>query len=246
MKEDYSKYLSTLTNQELIEITLDPDIYEIESVKKAHEIIIERNISKEEINYATLHYNKAQDKQIDSPNYISSFQQKAIDFFKPIFSNGEDITPEKWVNSFLFLVGIQVVWILIEIITALNSYLDFVTLIYYGLGLTYLSVIVFLLYKKKKWGWILLFSNHLISGVASVISILLFITFYEYADQSDMGEFLIGLIINVVFITFLIKREIYSYFSITTEEMKKYIKQISIFTVSLAMIVTAIFYFDSI
>ncbi|WP_117883481.1 hypothetical protein [Aureibaculum luteum] len=85
MKEDYSKYLRTLTNQELIEITLDPGIYEIESVKKAHEIISERNISKEDINYATLHFNKAQDKQTDTLNYISSFQEKAIDFFKPIF-----------------------------------------------------------------------------------------------------------------------------------------------------------------
>ncbi len=143
-------------------------------------------------------------------------------------------------------MGIQVVWVFIEILTSLNAYLDSVTIIYYGLGLIYLVVIVFLLYNKKKWGWILLFSNYLISGVTSVISILLFITFYEYADQSDMGEFIIGIIINTVFITFLIKSEIYSYFSITTEEMIKYIKRISIFTVSLAFIIIVLFYFDSI
>ena len=244
MKEDYSKYLRTLTNQELIEITLDSDIYEIESIKKAHEIISERNISKEDINYATLHFIKAQDKQTDQANYISSFQKKAIDFFKPIFSHDEDITPKKWVNSFLFLVGIQVVWGFIVILTSLNAYLDSVTIIYYGLVLSYLVVIVFLLYKKKKWGWILLFSNYLISGVTSVISILVFIKFSEYADQSEMGEFLIGIIVNAVFITFLIKSEIYSYFSITTEEMIKYIKRISIFTISLALIVSIFFYFD--
>ena len=103
MKEDYLKNLKTLTNQELIEITLNPESYEIEAVKKAHEIIIERKIGIDEINEVMLSLEKNHDKRNDRTNDISSIKKKAKELFKPIVYHGEDITPKKWLNSFLFL-----------------------------------------------------------------------------------------------------------------------------------------------
>jgi hypothetical protein len=110
--------------------------------------------------------------------------------------------------------------------------------------LLYIIVTCFLLYKRKKWGWILLFSEKLFTGIYSIFFLIIF-TLNEYLPQEELNGFFWGIIISALFISYLIKKEIYTYFKIDEKEKIIFIKRISIVTATLSITGALFIYFYS-
>lgn len=161
------------------------------------------------------------------------------EFFKPIFQNGEDISPRKWINSFLFLIGIQFVWFLIEVFNSF-SLNDTFELSLAGLIILYISITCVLIVKKHKWGWILLFSEKGLTGLACLIYLVVLFS-SGYYSQEEIAEYFWAVIINSLFIAYLVKNEIYTYFDIDKLQRNQYIERISIYIVAICVIGLAVF-----
>lgn len=242
MKNTYLNTLKNLSNKELIEITINSESYESEAVQIANDFILERNIDESEINKVKFELDRISFEKEKRRNQINSLTEQVKVFFKPIFSHSDEISPKKWLNSFIFLVAIQFIWILIELLSSFSSVYDPFDMAYYIMIFTYIITVSYLLLKRKKWGWILLFGEKLLIIFFSIVFFIVFLI-NDILPEKEVGEFFWAFLISIVFISFLMKKEIYSFFNILDEERAKYIKRISIFSISLVSIAGILIFF---
>lgn len=165
-------------------------------------------------------------------------KNKLSEFFKPIFHNGEEITPSKWVNSFLFLVGIQFIWFLIEVFASF-SLNDTFELALSGIIVIYISMTVFFVIKKHRFGWFLLFFEKGLTGLVGLIYLVILLS-SGYYIQEEISEYFWMVVISILFLTYLVKKDVYTFFNLDKTQTIKYIEKISIYIVVICVIGFAI------
>ena len=209
------------SNIELLKIVHRPDDYQPEAVETARQILTSRVISANEKEEVELFYEERALEQELRKEKIVSYNRKVSEFLEPILKPGDHVSPKKWLPIFLVLVVIQFVYMFVRTIIVIMKYIDRGIpmdgqLLISLMGLVYIPILFMLLYRRKRWGWILLLGDNLFS-VVMLLSQSYFIFKYQEYDPDGPVLFLWQMSMRSVFIWFLWRTEIADYFNIEDE-----------------------------
>ncbi len=225
MNFDFYEQYKQYSTVELLKIVKKAADYQPGAVEAARTLLAQRQISQHELEEADSLVNEEEKQAKAFSNKINTYKEKAADFFEPIINPGTEVKPVKWLNILLLFLGLQYVWIFYDIIKSLLHFLkcrycsfDF-TMFMLLINLIYIPLIFYLLYKKRKWGWILLFADNLF---VLIIRLGETYTFFKYQEfhQGSSSEFLFFILVRAAFVFFLWRRSIADFFGVS-DKVKK-------------------------
>jgi hypothetical protein len=230
----YDQY-RVYSNVELLRIISRADEYQPEAVEAASLVLKDRNVTEEERAEVEQFF---ADKKAKAEK-IEAYKDKAKDFFQPIIQPKADIKPGKWLNILLLLVVLDYLWILYDTIRDVVLYLrcaycefDLSFFLFSLLGIVYVPFIFYLLLKRKRWGWILLFADSGITALSRLNQMLLLFK-YQGVPVGSTTTFIVAILIKVGFLIFLWRKEISDYFNVSIKA-KQYTLIFLIFVTVLA------------
>jgi hypothetical protein len=194
-----------LTNVQLLEVVRNAGEYDPEAVRVARQLLSTREVTaaeyqaEEEIQAARQHWlrQKALRREL---------VQKARHLIQPLQYPEESLTTNKWYRILLLCIVLRYVialWLDGKYLRCLHCptcrWYPFDVL--FLLPLVYLPVFFYLLVKKRKWGWILIFSDTLLSAFSSATTFYMLFAFSsiiknkEYATSLALTALYAGLAI---------------------------------------------------
>lgn len=209
------------SNIDLLKILHKPDDYQPAALETARQILSSRDVSEQEKKEVELFYEERELEHELRKEKIDSYRRTITAFLEPILKPGDQVGPNKWLPIFLLLVVIQYVYLIVKSILDIFKYVDrgvsmdwelFMSLI----GLVYIPILFTLLYRRKRWGWILLLADNIISMVL-LLSQSYFIFKYQEYDPDGPIRFIWQMSIRGIFILFLWRNDISDYFNIELE-----------------------------
>ena len=225
MNFDFYKLYRDYSNTDLLKIVKRPGDYQTSAVTAATQILNERQVTPEEIRFIDDYFHDIESSAKIKKEKVEAIKTKAADFFEPVLHPTEKVEPNKWVNILLFVIAIQYAWTLFETAKRLVNFFqcDYCRLdiMFFAelLTLLYVPLIFFLLLKKRRWGWILLFADNLFSLISRVSQSYIFLK-YQSIHHGDTTSFLLPIIIKTAFVFFLWRDSISNYFSVTLDTKK--------------------------
>jgi hypothetical protein len=226
MDFDFHQQFKNYSNIDLLKIVRQPANYQTAAVVAAENILCDRQISPEEISVVDQYIQDIENSEKDKKEKIDGLKHKVTDFLEPVINPSEKVEPKKWVNILLLVIGAQYVWTVFETVKKGISYFQCnscsfdITIIISLWLLIYVPVIFFLLLKRKRWGWILLFADNLFILISRVSQSYIFFK-YQQIHQGDTTSFLIPIFIRTAFVSFLWRNPITEHFGVTHEIKKK-------------------------
>jgi hypothetical protein len=239
-KADFLKYYTTLSTVELLKIFEEKENYQAVAIEAAKEILSKRNYSSEELNTARAEINSLLDKKRGQQEKISQAKNKANDFIDENFGVKEK-SPDKMLNLFcaaLFVYSI------------ITGFFNIKKLAYYfdsrnegyaaGLLFWLLQLfIIYLLYKRNSWGWVLTVMGYIILASQNIQSFIFNLSYPDslFYIRRDPYTPLFGFIVCVGAAIFLNRKRIFALFPIENRG------RVSTFITSLVISLFLIFIF---
>lgn len=217
--DQYKNYPSI----DLLKIVRSPDSYQPQAIEAATQVLKEREVTAEEIALADGYILDIKRKQ----EKIEAYKEKAKDFLQPILQPGPHVKPAKWLNILLILVALDYCLVIYQTIRRAVSFLwcDYCTFdpLFFSfslLGIIYVPFIFYLLFKRKRWGWILLFVDNGITAIGRLSQMYMY---FEYRDihGGDIATYLFFILIKVGFLIFLWRNEITAYFDVPDQTKQR-------------------------
>lgn len=205
------------SNVELLRIISRADEYQPEAVNAASLILKDRDVTDEDLAEAEQFF---ADKKAKA-EIIEAYKSKAKDFLQPIIQPTADVKPSKWLNILLLLVALDYLWVLYHAVRDVVLYLrcdhcefDLFFFLFSLLGIVYVPFIFFLLLKRKRWGWILLFADSGITALSRFSQMLLLFK-YHGMHVGNTTTYIVAILIKAGFLIFLWRKEISDYFNVS-------------------------------
>ncbi|HEV2483527.1 MAG TPA: hypothetical protein VGS79_27870 [Puia sp.] len=224
MTFDFYANYKDYTTLQLLGIIRQPGEYQPEAVAAATKILGEREVTEEEVKLIDeALQDMAFAKRYESEKF-GRLKAKAAELFPPVFQPQEKIEPSKWLNFLLLVIGIEYVWMLFEsgekmirIFSRGNFYwVDFLDL----LPIFYTPVIFYLLFRKRRWGWILLFADNLGSLIMLLSESYIFFK-YQSFHHGSTTTFITQILIRSAFAVFLWRDAIVDLFAVNPMTKKR-------------------------
>lgn len=163
--EQYQGY----SNVELLKILEQSENYQRAAVEAAVLVLQEREISEQERVEVSSQMEVVQQKEQVKKERLNAIRAMVTGFFEPMLRSPDEVHPVKWLNILLVVTAYQYLAdIFTRIRTGLFLPLTMYThggLPYYFMALldlfniVYIPYVFYLLYKKRRWGWIILFAD---------------------------------------------------------------------------------------
>ena len=178
---------------------------------------------------------------------MNSIKEKTADFFEPLLNPTSKVKSENWLNVLLLIIALQYLRTLFINTRDFNKFIKFVLdcksfgfdssretvsfwtcfsnqfnpLIFFQIAtLIYVPIIFYLLFKRKSWGWILLFGDNLF-GFISIISQSYFFFKYQQLHHINLDSFFTQILIKGLFVFFIWRKYISDFFNVTIETKRK-------------------------
>ncbi len=201
-----------------------PGDYQPEAVAAASRILNDRQIATEELQSLDQSLKDLEDAKRQKIEKIERYRTKAVAFLSPILQPQKKIDPRQWLTYLLLVIGLQYVWTLFgmvkKVIRLLNrenffwvDYIDFVSVLY-------VPFIFYLLFKKRRWGWILLFADNIATLIMSLSQTYIFFK-YQDVHHGSTTSFLFPILIRAAFAYFLWTDAIAVLFCVNTRTKKR-------------------------
>lgn len=226
MNFDFYQLYKDYSNTELLKVVKRPTEYQPAAVAVATQILNERQVTTEEIQFVDQHFHDIDNASKAKNEKIDALRNKVTDFFEPVIHPTENVEPNKWVNILLFVIAIEYAWSLFGTVRRLISFLqcDYcsldITFLAELLTLLYAPLIFFLLFKRRRWGWILFFADNLFSLISRLSQSYFFFK-YQSIHYGDTTSYLLPILIKTAFVFFLWREPIANLFGISIETKKK-------------------------
>jgi len=241
MTFDFQKRFANYTTVDLINIINNSSDYQPAAVEAASQILKERNVTETEIR--DMQQTWAKDKTAANPNANNTVpgEGEIIDLLEPAVQPAGQLNARKWVNILLIVLAVQYMWVLYVygwnllqvcayLVDCARSGFDAfgqcaaqfanVSFLIELFVIAYTPIVVALIIKRKKLGWMLEFIVNLIA-IISRVSTFYFYLKYQYAAKGNIFLVVLPLMIRVAFVYFLWRDEIAAYFNISEETKKK-------------------------
>ena len=223
MNFDFKEIYKGYSNTELLKITGAPESYQPEAVAAANAILATRDVTDAERKAADRHLAGIDDSPQEEPEKTVADEDRKYDLLEPILNPAVNVDHLKWHKLFLSATGIiyvvMIVYNIAGIFNAVSGYeiywstvvLKFLTIIYAGL-------IMLLVYRQQRWGWILLLADRVVTVAGALSTIWLLFTYPDLYKASSTFLWLLPL--SVAFIVFLLRNETCRFFKVN-EATKK-------------------------
>lgn len=240
-KEKFKNY----SNIELLKIIKQADKFQPEAVEIATTILQERTILEEDVQESDAYFESIEHKAKQKTAIINGYKDKANDLFEPIIRPSEDLKPEKWLHIFLIFLCIQYAWTIYNSISDLISFyncpdctLDVLLIISYA-SFFYVPVILYLLFKRRTWGWILIFTESIFIFVLWFANIYMYFKFGAFygATVSTLWSILFSLIIRAGFLIFLWRLPITKLFGVSNKTKKDTLFYATVFAIACLIVI---------
>lgn len=225
MNFDFHDKYKDYSNLDLLKILRRPSEYQIAAVDAAKHILNKRNISQEDIEQVDAYFNEIDTIAKLKTDIINAYKDKANDFLEPILNPSADVKPVKWLNILLVFIGLDYIWTFYNSIKAFFLFSNCsgctfdITMVLTLVSLIYVPVVFYLLYKRKRWGWILLFADNLFTFIARLSQSYIFFKYQEF-HRGDTSTFILSILIKAAFVFFLCRVSISNFFSVTHKTKK--------------------------
>lgn len=226
MNFDFYQQYKDYSNIDLLKIIKRPDDYQPAAVTVATQLLSERQVTSEEVHLIDKYFQEIDNSAKDKSEKIDKVKTKVSDFLEPVLQPSKKVEPDKWINILLLVIALQYLWSLFQIAKHVISFLqcDFcsidITLIAALLTSIYVPLIFYLLFKRRRWGWILLFADNLFSVVSRVSQSYLFFK-YQSIHHGDITSFLLPILVKTAFVFFLWRDSIANHFRVSDATKKK-------------------------
>lgn len=243
---DFYQQFKSYSTIELLKIIKRPSDYQPDAVAIATEILSQRQITPDEILFVDNYYLDIENDRKADKEKIEAYKNKATDFLQPILHPTEKIEPYKWLNIFLLVIAVQYAWDLFKtakrlIVFLQCEYCRLDTIFWITqLTLIYVPVIFYLLYKRKRWGWILLFADNLFTLLSGISQSYIFFK-YQSIHHGDTTSFLFPIFIRAAFALFLWRDSIATHFGVSNDTKKKTAIITTIITLFLILLLNILF-----
>lgn len=226
MNFDFNQQFKDYSTVDLLKIVKRPGEYQPTAVAAAERLLQERQVTPHEQQLVEQYFQDIDRFLQVKKEKADALKTKATDFFEPLLQPSEKVQPSKWVNILLLIIGVQYAWTLFQTVKRLINFFECftcsfdITLFAETLTLFYIPLIFIFLFKRHRWGWILLFADNLLSLLSRLSQSYLF---FEYQDihGGDTLTFLLPILIKAAFVLFLWRSSIAGYFKITDAIKKK-------------------------
>ena len=231
---EFSESYKNYTNVQLLKIVNRPEDYQPKAVETAKILLESRTVLESEIREVEEFYLNLKQNEIKKQEKINFIKNKAIELVQPIILPNKEFKPRIWLKILLIVLALQYVWLfyqsIIYFFVQVNFNFDIFSFIQI-ISLLYFSLILYLLFRKKKWGWILLFSDNLFVFLSNLVRIFHYIKHQNYYEESFI-EIIFPILIRAAFLTFLLRKDVSDYFKVT--------RKLKIKTLLIVVIVTII------
>jgi len=231
---------------ELLKILKRPGDYQPEAIDAARLILESREVvagDEREAEDALLRLGQQRKEQVDT------YKEKVADFLQPVLQPGNEVEPAKWLNILLFFIALDFIYTLYQDVIRLINFVAVVAACHrygvglrsggrsYGfgdcighemdagsllalLGLAYFPWVFYLLLKRRRWGWILLFASSLFSFISALGQCYIFFEFRRMYHGS-LPALLSTVLISAAFVYFLWRDDIVTFFGVTAKTKKE-------------------------
>jgi hypothetical protein len=246
MSFDFTRQFKEYSNKDLLLIVKRPNEYQPEAIKAANEILASRIVTTDDQAEADANLEDINLKKARTSEKFHEYKGKTEDLLSPLLHPTAVVNPEKWFNILLVVVGVQSVWIVLRDIRSLTAFIkfmldcnangfedslrpasfwtcfsahfDFFSFLQLA-SLIYVPIIFFLLFKRRRWGWILMFADSLFTFISSIGESWIFFK-YQHIHQGETASFLAVIAIKGAFAFFLQRSEICNLFGVNNETKK--------------------------
>ena len=226
MNFDFHEQFNNYSNIDLLKIVRQPANYQPAAVTVAQEILHTRQVTEEELAAVDQYFlgvdNSAKDKQ----EIINTVKNKLTSFLEPVLQPGVKAGSYKWINLLYVVILLQYAWTFLVSAGFLVRYLgcnyckfsriNAIDL----LDLLEIGVIFYLLFNRRRWGWILLFADNLFALISRISQSYIFFN-YQSIHGGSTASFLVPIFIRAAFVAFLWRESIAGHFGVPPETKKK-------------------------
>jgi hypothetical protein len=218
MNFDFQNKYKDYSNIELLKIVKSPGGYQQDAVTAAIQILDGRQVTEEEIQFVKQHFGQIEHDLLAEQKKIASYKNNAVRVLDPLLKHSERIDPARWVHLLWLVFILQYGW---NFFTTVKYFLHFPRLEYYynatalanGLSLLYTFFLSYLLFKQKKWGWILLFAESLFIILFILSQSYIFFK-YQQLHRGSTIEFVFPAVVRGAFVMLLLQDAIRERFRI--------------------------------
>lgn len=223
MQFNFDETFSHYTNSDLLKIVNQPDAYQSEAVAAANRILKNRVINQTELNTVLEEIEISKTNEKNTIDRFGQIAEKIANPFIPVSKETNEMVPQKWVNLLLLLLGLQIFWKIFSVVTlklkvlsCSYCYPSTYSEITDALLIAYMVLTFVLLYKRKRWGWILIFADTLI-GVLNWFYMLFSYVVSEYDLIRPAAPNMFSLIVMAGLLFVMWKSVITDIFNVTTQ-----------------------------
>ena len=222
-KEDFLIYYSGLSTVELLKIIEQKENYQPDAIEAANKILSERNYSHDELNAAQAEINLVANKKIERQEKINKKINSVNAFIDEHFGIKER-TPEKKLNFFCAGIFLYIFFSGIFNIRDLAGYY-YSTFTSWSIAiLIYLAqlFIIYLLYLRSNWGWVLIVGGCVFLAVQNIQAFI-----ESFRPRDGFLDFLfppinpyytaLAFCINIAIVFFLNTKKIHQQFTISKD-----------------------------
>jgi hypothetical protein len=243
MSFDFYELYKDFPTAELLKIARRPEEYQPEAVEAASRRLSERVVAPEDEASVQTFYEEIELEARQKAEKLDVLKGQAADLLLPILRPGTNVSPQKWLNIFLLMIGLQFAWQLIQSLTMVCRTI-FLVVFAAGFGvhepigfenaashllnydflfnvveLLYLPLFFYLLYKKRRWGWILVFASILFGLLGVPMQAYSYFIYsraarFEFIPLPSMGWLLAQTLLKVAFAWFLWRQDISDIFRV--------------------------------
>lgn len=219
---NYQQAYSDYSTFELLKITKRPGNLPRAAVDAATEILKTRSVTLEDLVALNLYF-REQDKAArkKEANYGLNTTSTNFDSMLP----AEAAEPPKWLPILILLMVLYYGWTLYSTAQALLFHLEckdcnrfFLRYVSF-LPLLYLPVGLYMFFKRKRWGWIILFAHNLFQLISSLFASYSISTDKGYRGNKD--DFYLLLAMKALFVLLLWRDSIAAHYDVSPATKRK-------------------------
>jgi hypothetical protein len=203
--ESYKNYPTV----DLLIMARMPSEYTPEAMEAVAQLLTERTVTDADLEEVARHFQHIADKS----QRVSTYKQQV----GSLFQQGGEWTPQRWLPLLLILVAVHFVWTVVRRGLTTRYYLTHITNIAVAaeyFNLVYIAITWYLLYRKRRWGWILLCAFNLFSLLGN-LSMAYYFFKYQDIHHGSTSAFLWDIFVESGFLFFLLRNQITEYFQVT-------------------------------
>jgi hypothetical protein len=211
---------------DLIVIVRQPEQYQAEAVVAAQLLLKEREVSEADELLAAQHLEDKETAKVARAEAINYYKNKVVDFVEPVVMPGTEVSPWKWYRLFMSAYILIYVWTFYVFVKKEIRFLHHsgnvgdASIFFDLFNIAFLSLVLFFLVKKNRWGWILVFVDNL-SVILSRFFRLYVLYKFRHVVQADTYTEVFATIYPIAIVFFFWKRPIADFFGVNEITKKR-------------------------